>query len=105
MSLTKRVGGETEMNDNLASIPDIDIAEELYMTRMTGLDTSLVPGYKELNRQVRTALDTLLAAYSKEDRLKLEDQLMKPVADRQGLLLSVFYRRGLIDGIKLMTNS
>lgn len=92
------------MEKSFAALPDIDVAEELYATRMTSLKVTGIPGYQELTDKVRTALDTLLAAFQEEDRLILEDNLIEPMSERTGLLLKLVYRQGLIDGIKLMTN-
>jgi hypothetical protein len=92
------------MGETFAPMPDIDIAEQLYNIRQNGLDTSLIPGYKDLSRQLRTVLDDVLAVYPEEDRVEIEDRLLKPLVDRQELMLSVFYRRGLMDGLKLMMN-
>jgi hypothetical protein len=106
MTPTKEsVGGEkTAMSESFAPMPDIDIAEHLHNVRQAGLDTSLIPGYKDLSRQLRAVLDDVLAVYPEEDRIEIEDRLLKPLVDRQELMLSVFYRRGLMDGIKLMVN-
>lgn len=92
------------MGEIFAPMPDIDIAEHLYNIRQNGLDTSLIPGYKDLSRQLRTVLDDILAVYPEEKRVEIEDRLLKPLVDRQELMLSVFYRRGLMDGLKLMMN-